>query len=147
MTRKPNPLAVLTLLVSAASFIWAPAAAANELDWMAASIAALEKELVAEHGEEQRDRAQQGLNQLADFWLAEDGDRMEFETFVRRNFAGDEAAIEVMFGRFEKLLEQLDGHSVEILLAFREQSDLDLGPIMKRVNALARTVGTKDKHP
>jgi hypothetical protein len=35
-----------------------------------------------------------------------------------------------MFARFEKLLEQLDGHSLEILLAFREQSDLDVGAIM-----------------
>ena len=93
------------------------------------TVAALEKELVAEHGEEQRARAQQGLDQVASFWREKDGGRVEFEAFVRRHFAGDEESVNVMFGRFEKLLEQLDGHSLEILLAFREQSDLDLGPI------------------
>ena len=130
MTLTRNLLSVFTLLVSSVGFLWALPAASSEIDWMAASAAALEKELVAEHGEEQRRRVQRGLDQLADFWHAEDGDREEFETFVRRNFAGDEAALGVMFARFEKLLEQLDGHSLEILLAFREQSDLDLGPIM-----------------
>jgi hypothetical protein len=96
---------------------------------MDSAVAALEKELVAEHGEEQRARAQQGLDQVASFWREKDGGRVEFEAFVRRHFAGDEEPVNVMFGRFEKLLEQLDGHSLEILLAFREQSDLDLGPI------------------
>ena len=73
---------------------------------------------------------QQGLDQVADFWRADDGGQDEFEAFVRRNFAGDAETLDVMFARFEKLLEQLDGHSLEILLAFREQSDLDVGPIM-----------------
>ena len=34
-----------------------------------------------------------------------------------------------------------------LLVRDRQPLHLDLGPIMKRVNALARTVGTKDKHP
>jgi hypothetical protein len=104
--------------------------ASGEIDWIPAAVAELEKELIAEHGDLQRRRVQQGLDQVADFWRDEDGDREAFETFVRRNFAGDEASVEVMFARFEKLLEQLDGHSLEILLAFREQSDLDVGPIL-----------------
>jgi len=122
MNRRPKLLSILVLLISPAI--------ANGTDWIAQTVAALETELVAEHGETQRRRAQQGLDQVAEFWRAEDGGPEEFEAFIRRNFAGDEAAIEVMFARFEKLLEQLDGHSLEILLAFREQSDLDLGPIL-----------------
>ncbi|NND48363.1 MAG: hypothetical protein HKN55_11960 [Woeseiaceae bacterium] len=97
---------------------------------MTASVATLETELVAEHGDEQRQRIQRGLDQVADFWREEDGGRDAFEAFIKRHFAGDEATLEMMFARYEKLLEQLDGHSLEILLAFREQSDLDLGPIM-----------------
>jgi hypothetical protein len=118
------------LLVSSVGFLCAATAASSEIDWIEASVTLLEKELVAEHGEEQRRRVQQGLDQIANVWRAEDGGRESFEAFVRRNFAGDEAAFEVMFARFEKLLEQLDGHSLEILLAFREQSDLDLGTIL-----------------
>ena len=140
MTRTRNILSVFTLLVLSVSFLWAATAASSEIDWMAASVALLEKELVADHGEEQRRRVQQGLDQIADVWRTEDGGRGSFEAFVRRNFAGDEAAFEIMFARFEKLLEQLDGHSLEILLAFREQSDLDLGPSCRMTRCSPRTI-------
>ena len=118
----------LSLFILLLSLVVSPAAF-GEQTWIPEAVAALEKELVAEHGEEQRARARQGLDQVASFWREQDGGRAEFEAFVRRNFAGDEEAIDIMFARFEKLLEKLDGHSLEILLAFREQSDLDLGPI------------------
>jgi hypothetical protein len=97
---------------------------------MPASVAALEADLVAEYGEAQSRRIQRGLDQVADFWREQDGDREEFEAFIKRHFVSEEAALEVLFARYEKLLEQLDGHSLEILLAFREQADLDLGPIL-----------------
>ena len=116
------------LLASTASLL-APPVAFGEQAWIADAVAALEEELVAAHGEEQRARAQKGLDQVASFWREQDGGQEAFEAFVRRNFAGDAESVDVMFSRFEKLLEQLDGHSLEILLAFREQSDLDLGPI------------------
>jgi hypothetical protein len=117
--------------------LWASPALSADQGWMDRTLASMEEELVAKHGEDQRTRAQQGLAQVADFWREQDGDKAEFEAFVRRNFAGDEAAVDVMLGRFEKLLEQLDGHSLEILLAFREQSDLDLGPILPFDEAFA----------
>ena len=98
--------------------------------WLDESIAALETELVGKHGDSQRARARTGLGQVADFWRTEDGDQDVFETFVRRNFAGDPETLDTMFVRFETLLEQLDGHMLEILLAFRRQSDLDVGPIL-----------------
>ena len=124
-------LSFIVLLVSSIGLLWTPAAfAAERQDWVDAAVPALETELVGKYGESQRRRIQQGLDQVADFWRDEDGGQADFEAFVRRNFAGDDEAVAVMFGRFEKLLEQLDGHSLEILLAFREQSDLDLGPIM-----------------
>jgi hypothetical protein len=129
MIRKSRLLSRALLFLSV-GLLWALPAMSSEIDWMAGSAAMLENELVAEHGEAQRQRVRQGLDQVADFWRAEDGSQADFEEFVRRNFAGDDEAVDVMFARFEKLLEQLDGHSLEILLAFREQSDLDLGPIM-----------------
>jgi len=89
----------------------------------------LEKELIAKFGESQSARVQKGLKQVADFWRAEDGDAAAFEDFVRTNFAGDQTTLDVMFNRFENLLEQLSGHMNEIGLAFRQQSELELGPI------------------
>jgi hypothetical protein len=96
---------------------------------MKQSVAKLEKELIAKHGEAQRTRAQRGLRQVADFWRADDGDSAAFESFVLRNFAGDQKALDTMFGRYEQLLEQLDGHMLEIILQFRLQMDLDRGPV------------------
>jgi hypothetical protein len=90
----------------------------------------LERELAAKHGEAQRSRLQRGLRQVASFWRAQDGEAQVFEDFVRRNFAGDQAALDTMFHRFEHNLEQLDGHLHEINREFRNQADLDLGPIL-----------------
>jgi hypothetical protein len=130
MTRTRNILSVFTFILSSVIFLWVSPAASSEIDWMPASVAALEADLVAEYGEAQSRRIQRGLDQVADFWREQDGDREEFEAFIKRHFVSEEAALEVLFARYEKLLEQLDGHSLEILLAFREQADLDLGPIL-----------------
>ena len=99
------------------------------LTWMRDSQTKLEKELVAKYGESQSPRVQKGLKQVVDFWHAEDGDAAAFEDFVRTNFAGDQTTLDVMYSRFEYLLEQLNGHMNEIGLAFRQQLELDLGPI------------------
>lgn len=99
------------------------------LVWMRNFQTKLEKELIAKYGESQSPRIQKGLKQVVDSWRAEDGDADTFEDFVRTNFAGDQTTLDIMFSRFEYLLEQLNGHMNEIGLAFRQQSELDLGPI------------------
>jgi hypothetical protein len=101
----------------------------ESLIWMNDSKVKLEKELVAMYGEPQRLRLQRGLKQVADLWRTEDGSASVFEEFVRTNFAGDQPTLDVMFNRFERLLEQLNGHITEITREFRQQSDLDLGTI------------------
>ena len=107
----------------------APAAEVTP-SWVKDSVAKMERELVAKYGESQRARAQRGLQQVAEFWRAEDGDASVFEDFVRANFAGDQATLDTMFNRLESLLEQLGGHMHEINREFRQQSDLDLGPVL-----------------
>ena len=99
------------------------------LAWMKDSQGKLENELSNKYGETQRPRLQQGLKQVADFWRTEDGNEVVFESFVRTNFAGDQTTLDVMFTRFEYLMEQLNGHLTEIGREFRQQSDLDLGII------------------
>ncbi|HEV7374458.1 MAG TPA: hypothetical protein VGN95_07065 [Pyrinomonadaceae bacterium] len=100
------------------------------LPWMKESIAKLEGELAAKHGEGQRGRVERGLKQVANFWRAEDGDAAVFEDFMRTNFAGDQATLDALFERFEHNLEQIDGHMQEIGREFRQQSDLDIGTIL-----------------
>ncbi len=97
--------------------------------WMKDSMAKMEHELVGKYGESQQARIQRGLRQVAEFWRAEDGDAAVFEEFTRANFAGDQASLDTMFNRYERLLEQLAGHMHEINREFRNQLDLDLGPV------------------
>ena len=67
---------------------------------------------------------------MAKFWRADDGDDATFEDFVRTNFAGDQATLDTIFNRLEHMLEQLYGHMHEINREFRQQLDLDLGPVL-----------------
>jgi hypothetical protein len=116
----------LTILIAlAATPVWGWQQAA----FMKSSTEKLQTELVARYGEGERARVARGLEQVSKFWTAEDGDAAAFEAFARENFAGTQAARDALFTRFETLLEQLDGHMLEITLAFRTQTDLDLGPI------------------
>ena len=98
--------------------------------WMKDAMAKMERELVAKYGDGQRARTERGLGQVGEFWRAEDGNAAAFENFVRENFAGDQAALDTMFERFQRLLEQFDGHMHEISREFNQQSDLDLGPVL-----------------
>ncbi len=105
-------------------------ASAAQPAWMNNSTAKLERELTAKYGESQRSRIHLGLHQSAEFWRAADGDAAAYEEFVRTNFAGDQATLDTLFNRFQRLLEQLDGHMHEINREFNQQSDLDLGPVL-----------------
>jgi hypothetical protein len=98
--------------------------------WLDAARTKLEAELAAKYGEAQRPRAQRGLRQAAEFWREADGDQAAFEDFVRANFAGDQKTLDAIFARYQRLLEQLDGHMQEIGREFRAQADLDLGPML-----------------
>jgi hypothetical protein len=105
--------------------------------WFKESVARLNTELVTKCGEAQRARLQRGLKQCGEFWRAEDGDATAFEAFVRRNFAGDQATLDAIFARFERLLEKLDGHMTELRYEFRLQADLDRGPVLPLDEAFA----------
>ena len=100
------------------------------LAWLAESTSHLEREMTATGGAPFGERLSRGLRQIAAYWQAQDGDREVFEDFVRANFAGDQGSLDALFDRFQRLLEQLDGHMHEIGREFRQQADLDLGPIL-----------------
>jgi hypothetical protein len=106
------------------------AAANTQPDWFTASRTKVADELSRKYGADQRPRIERGLDQVASFWRTEDGDATAFETFARTNYAGEPAVRDSVFARYERLLEQLNGHLQEIGREFREQSDLDRGPIL-----------------
>jgi hypothetical protein len=98
--------------------------------WTINCVPKLNVELTAKYGHSQRARIERGVHQVAEFWRDEDGDAAAFEDFVRTNFAGDQATLDTMFDRLEALLEQLGGHMHEINREFRQQLDLELGPVL-----------------
>jgi hypothetical protein len=102
----------------------------QSLPWMKNTQEKLQAQLLERYGEGERARIQRGLQQVDEFWRTEDGDAATFEEFVLTNFAGDQATQNTMFQRFQLLLEQLNGHMHEINREFRQQADLDLGPIL-----------------
>jgi len=99
--------------------VWADAAAATAVD-----------ALVEMYGEGVRERAERGTHQVLEFWRDSDGNADKFQAFVVRQFAGDQETLDTIFERSQWLLEQLNGHLNEITLAFRRQTDLDIGPIL-----------------
>ncbi len=96
---------------------------------MTLPVDAVTTELIARHGEAQRERATRGVKQIAGFWRAEDGDAVAFAEFAKTNFAGDAKTLDALFGRMEFAFEALDGHMLEIGRELRRQSDLDIGAI------------------
>jgi hypothetical protein len=123
-------ISVLMVMAVAVSFNGCSNDEEKELSWMKTSMTKLEKELVAEYGESQRERLQRGLQQVASLWQEGDGGAEVFEEFVRSNFAGDRESLDAMFERFEHLLTILWGHMTEIKIEFARQVDLDIGPAM-----------------
>jgi hypothetical protein len=106
------------------------AAETESLDWVSSSVAKLQDELIVKYGKSQRARLDRGLKQVLEYWRPSDGDAAVFENFVRAHFAGEQAAVDAMFHRFQELLEQLRGHMHEIYRTFRQQADMDIGPVL-----------------
>lgn len=92
---------------------------------------ALKTELVTRHGEPQRARIERGVDQVAALWRKEDGDLRDF---VRQSFLADPAERELAFHRFEALLEQVDGHFLEIGRELRKPTELDQGPMLRALD-------------
>lgn len=107
-----------------------PIAAHQPPAWFEDARAKLERELVQKYGEAQRKRLARGLEQIGRFWRAEDGEASSFESFVHQNFAGDQATLDALFDRFQRICEKLHGHMTELRYELRLQAELDLGPLL-----------------
>ena len=75
-------------------------------------------------------RFQKGLEQTANFWREEDGNKEVFEQFINSGFIKNENERDEAFNRVEKILEKIDGHMTETGREMRLQVDLDLGDVL-----------------
>lgn len=92
-------------------------------------LAALETQLVEQHGEGARGAIRRGLRQVGGLWREADGDAAAFATFVRTHFVHETGARDALFARFQHVLEQLHGHAQIVGRELTEPADLDTGPI------------------
>jgi hypothetical protein len=86
--------------------------------------------LVSRHGEPERDRIESGVRQVAGLWNETDGDESAFTDFCMEHYISDPVKRSKLLARFEKNLESLRGHLLEIQLDFHEPMDLDIGPML-----------------
>ncbi len=70
---------------------------------------------------------ERGVAQVSSLWRKEDGD---MDAFVRAHFIRDPKQRDAVFARFESILEQLDGHFLEIGRELRRATDLETGPLL-----------------
>ena len=91
-------------------------------------------------------RLERGKKQVAAMWRAEDGSAAEQKKFVGDEFVATGAALDGMFARYEEILEQLDGHFLEIERALQRHVELDLGPVdlARQAHGRARSGGAPD---
>jgi len=74
-------------------------------------------------------RIQRGVNQVADFWMKEDGDMSSFKDFCLNYFIPSGEQFEVFFKKTERNAEILTGNYSKLALQLREPLDLDEGDI------------------
>lgn len=82
-------------------------------------------ELLAKHGETERERIVTGVKQAADLWRKEDGTAEEFHNFCLEHFVSGKKKLEKIFYRFQNNLEQINGLFHEMDRFLKEPAELD----------------------
>src|SRR3954469_7869582 len=98
---------------------------------MAAAAGRAKAALLKKHGEGARARIERGVDQVAALWRKSDGDDAAFVKFLEEQFVAEPAQLELVLGRFEYALEQLDGHTLEINRELSRWTVLDVGPMIE----------------
>jgi hypothetical protein len=84
--------------------------------------------LTERHGEAEAERIRQGVAQAAERWWPEDGDEKAFASLCEESFLTGPAR-DAAFDRIQKVLEQVDGHLLEVRRELLTPQDLDTGPV------------------
>ena len=87
-------------------------------------------ELIAVHGETERDRIERGVRQVSRFWRQEDGDGESFSTFCKEYFIVDPIILQKTVDRYEQNFESVFGHLQEVYRELSVPMHLDIGPML-----------------
>ncbi|MCE9618506.1 MAG: hypothetical protein K8R92_01190 [Planctomycetes bacterium] len=110
-----------------------PASKANSLP-----TEAVITQLVKQHGEAAKKRAETGVKQVALRWRSDDGTAEDFTTFCTTNFVAAEADVTRLLDRLEKMLTSVGGHLYEIRRDLRWWSDVKTDTFAGVDDALAK---------
>jgi len=120
----------IALVLALAALMFSLAAAAPPRPSIAtATVDTTVSKIVAANRAASVARARQGVTQVAQRWFAEDGDEAAFSTFCVDNFVADPATLATIFARLETVMEQIDGHLLEVRRLLLTPQDLDTGPV------------------
>lgn len=81
-------------------------------------------------GEQQAERIEPGVKQVAALWTEADGGAEQFAQFCEEQFINDPEILTQTFQRYEKNLEQVFGLSLKMQLILQEPIQLDMGRIL-----------------
>jgi hypothetical protein len=99
----------------------------------ATAVADAKQQLIAKHGEANRERIERGVSQVAQLWRAGDGD---LAAFALEQFVVEPAARDAMFARLQSMIEQVGGHNLEIERAAKWVSEVEDGKPVPPVDQL-----------
>ncbi len=88
------------------------------------------KALVEKHGENERFRIEKSVQQVANFWIEEDGSKKDFFDFCLNNFVQQGEKLDLVFERLSNYFEVVSGHFNKISLELNRHLHLDLGEIL-----------------
>jgi hypothetical protein len=89
----------------------------------------VKQSLIRKYGESIKFRVEKGVDQVAEFWIKEDGSVADFELFCEKYFIGTPELLEENFKKLETNLEVLYGNFNKMILDLKRSLDLDLGEI------------------
>lgn len=88
------------------------------------------EELTIIHGKAERPRIERGAKQVARFWQKDDGSSEDYVQFCRNHYISNRELLNSTIDRYEKNLESVYGHLLEISRDLREPFDLNIGPML-----------------
>jgi len=92
-----------------------------------AAIAEAKARLLVTYGEPARARIVRGVDQVGSLWRTSDGD---LAAFCAEQFVAEPAALDALFDRLQAVLEQIDGHFLELGRTVRWATEVESGPVL-----------------
>ncbi len=94
-----------------------------------ATAQAVINELIDQHGQDQAERIQKGVGQVAALWRLDDGTTEDFVDFCRTHYKAGDAQRKDLFNTLSRNVEYIWGHLNQLSLELTKPLHLDWGPI------------------